>query len=357
MLSIFFNSLIRLAQVLQAAVDRVFSPHNIKSGFRKAGIFPLNKDAIDKTLLAPKDPEFNTINIGPGGDNSSTQNPSTPDPLCHSCGQFVMGHPLVNQGLIPKDLADVLVPIIGTSKQKKATRVVTQSRVITGEEIYDQLKEKEEKKTKTNKKKKQQTNSDSTPGQDNSKLPKAAPKKRAKKNIPETLNDNKLPKLSAPKKRTKKAREEQVGDLADPEFTCAICSIQGHTRDEEIGIFWVGCDNTMTCNRWFHRDCLPHSEHAEVDLSVITGSTWHCHLCNIFAIAQDVETEDPATDVICQVCMASCTLNELENGIDLFWIDCRCGKSFHKSCLPVTVYRQWDLAKDKWCCGQCPDDM
>lgn len=233
MLSIFFNSLIRLAQVLQAAVDRVFSPHNIKSGFRKAGIFPLNKDAIDKTLLAPKDPEFNTINIGPGGDNSSTQNPSTPDPLCHSCGQFVMGHPLVNQGLIPKDLADVLVPIIGTSLLFL------------------------------------QTNSDSTPGQDNSKLPKA------------------------------------------------------------------------------------HSEHAEVDLSVITGSTWHCHLCNIFAIAQDVETEDPATDVICQVCMASCTLNELEDGIDLFWIDCRCGKSFHKSCLPVTVYRQWDLAKDKWCCGQC----
>lgn len=92
-------------------MDKVFSPYNIKTGFRKCGVCPVDENAIDKGKLAPCDPEFSQP--GPGGDNQSNSI-CRPDPLCETCGQFVRGHPLVTQGLIPAELADIFLPIIGT---------------------------------------------------------------------------------------------------------------------------------------------------------------------------------------------------------------------------------------------------
>jgi len=83
----------------------------------------------------PSDPEFE-LPRGPGGDNREDAPlplDMDPDLLCHACGQFVRSHPLVSQGLIPSELADIFVPIISPVKKDKQTRIVLKSRVITGE--------------------------------------------------------------------------------------------------------------------------------------------------------------------------------------------------------------------------------
>jgi hypothetical protein len=52
---------------------------------------------------------------------------------------------------------------------------------------------------------------------------------------------------------------------------CVVCMV-GHID----GYIWVGCD---TCDKWYHRECLPSSVQALVDLSLITGSQWVCRFC------------------------------------------------------------------------------
>ena len=68
------------------------------------------------------------------------------DPLCDTCGQFVKGHPLVKAGLIPAELAEIFVPIIGKTGTEKKTRIVTTARVLTGKSnktIFYYYKQKE----------------------------------------------------------------------------------------------------------------------------------------------------------------------------------------------------------------------
>ncbi|XP_033754306.1 uncharacterized protein LOC117337430 [Pecten maximus] len=230
--------------------------------------------------------------------------------------------------------------------------------LIPGEQIYEQLKEKEEKrKPKPNKQKPRRESNESTMTNTGKDVDQA-PKKRVKKGKHHV--ETELPKLHVPKKRVRKPKTVELTsnniseELADPEFTCPICNIQGHTSDEESGIFWVGCDNAR-CSRWYHRECLTHDQHADVDLSLLTGGTWHCHLCQNDGILHSEDMSCTTHEVLCQVCMLSCTAIEIRDGIDLFWINCKCGKSYHKSCLPSYVYREWDLAKEAWRCGHCPD--
>lgn len=59
--------------------------------------------------------------VGPGGDNQTSSDVhihDAPDPLCHACGQYIRGHPLVNQGIIPADLADIFIPIPGNTLER-----------------------------------------------------------------------------------------------------------------------------------------------------------------------------------------------------------------------------------------------
>ncbi|XP_069134293.1 uncharacterized protein [Argopecten irradians] len=347
----------RFSQVLHSAMDRVFSPFNIKTAFRKCGIVPLDPNAIDKSRLTASDVDFTLPTPGPGGDNSENH---MHDPLCQTCGQFVMGHPLVKQGIIPAELADIFVPVIGSGpvNKQKNTRIVTQSRVITGSEIYSQLKEKEKQKNK-------QTN-------------KQTSKKRPQEQTLDTDLDN-LPKLQRPKKRKPKSCTKTVEnnhELAAEEFTCPLCNIRGHVDDEEHGILWVGCDS-VDCGRWFHRDCLKHEEQTNVDLSLLVASDWLCQFCSTDEIVQtpcdadasnviDMEsivqelqnaTSGDQAMLICQVCMAHEYVSPNER--DVYWALCDfCDKSFHAICLPQRVYRSFELRKASenlpWCCKMCP---
>ncbi|CAC5355611.1 unnamed protein product [Mytilus coruscus] len=180
----------RFAQVLSTAMDKALSPYVVKNAFRKCGIVPFNRETIDKKKLAPLDDYYK-------GTTSDT------DPLCHSCGQFVHGHPLVKEGLIPQELADIFVPIIGKGKKQQASRVVTVARVITGSEWRKQIEEKEEKKNKQTKRQPRQ-NSKTTPTKQKPK--KKARKQVVKRNIDVENNEcgDDLPVLSRPKQKRKR---------------------------------------------------------------------------------------------------------------------------------------------------------
>lgn len=52
---------------------------------------------------------------------------------------------------------------------------------------------------------------------------------------------------------------------------CVVC-MMGDIEE----YIWVGCD---TCDKWYHRECLPSYIQTEVDLSLITGSRWMCRFC------------------------------------------------------------------------------
>ncbi|CAG2211447.1 unnamed protein product [Mytilus edulis] len=184
------------AQVLSTAVDKALSPYIVKNAFRKCGILPFNREAIDRKKLAPLDKSY----------KGSTSDHTDTDPLCHSCGQFVYGHPLVKEGLIPQDLADIFVPIIGKAKKQLNTRVVTVARVITGLEWRKQLEDKEEKNTKKTKRQPRQNSKTSV----NKQKSKKKSKKPVEKLTPEVeiseCGDD-LPELSRPKPKQKRKRK------------------------------------------------------------------------------------------------------------------------------------------------------
>ena len=73
-------------------------------------------------------------------------------------------HPLVRQGVIPKDLADVFVHQTPAGKSKSRAKVVKNARVITSEKVREEVRLVEERKkmkallAKKNKRKGKNTN-------------------------------------------------------------------------------------------------------------------------------------------------------------------------------------------------------
>ncbi|XP_033730452.1 uncharacterized protein LOC117319832 [Pecten maximus] len=183
-------------------------------------------------------------------------------------------------------------------------------------------------------------------------------------------------------------------------YTCPICGKRGMTDDEDNGILWVGCDN-QACSLWFHRDCLPSVDHAEVDLSLLVGSEWFCYICkktsvllsanesvspnqstsscksvsphqtphltsasceSVLSIHHDqavLSASQSLIPLICQVCMCHESETSFEDR-SLFWASCeesQCLRSYHQMCLPPNVYRSYEMSRvsaSKWICGHCP---
>lgn len=57
----------------------------------------------------------------------------------------------------------------------------------------------------------------------------------------------------------------------DDKVLCQVCMVS--TRP---GFYWVGCD---FCECWFHYECLPSIVQTDVDLSLVTKSSWCCNKC------------------------------------------------------------------------------
>ncbi|XP_062597502.1 uncharacterized protein LOC134258915 [Saccostrea cucullata] len=140
----------KFAPVLSSAIDQTFSPHHIKEAFRKTGIYPFNPQVISQMQLAPADKH----QVSHHDEVHDDQTSCAPPALCHACGHFVQQNPLVEQGLIPYNLSELFLPIFIKPPEKKR-RIVTKSRVLTGEEILSQLEQKEEEAERKKKKQKE----------------------------------------------------------------------------------------------------------------------------------------------------------------------------------------------------------
>ncbi|XP_063448186.1 tigger transposable element-derived protein 6-like [Mytilus trossulus] len=95
------------------AQDKAWSPHVIKQGFRKTGLYPLDSTAIDKSFIRPN--PTTTIQTD---DPSVENNETTSNDTCKTCGRTTT-NPLVKAGLVDKDLHDILVLGISLSQTKQ----------------------------------------------------------------------------------------------------------------------------------------------------------------------------------------------------------------------------------------------
>ncbi|XP_053380028.1 uncharacterized protein LOC128548692 [Mercenaria mercenaria] len=131
--------------VLKHAMDKI-APATIVNGFAKTGICPFSPSVIDTSQIV--EPTFrDDANGGPDEPEVRT---------CGTCGSYIT-NPLVRRGLISNSLANILVPppTKPQNKQQKRTRVVAEGRLISGNDMLSQLKEKEElaEKRRVNQKK------------------------------------------------------------------------------------------------------------------------------------------------------------------------------------------------------------
>lgn len=197
------------SRVLRSPFECAFSIPNIKSGFRKSGIYPFNPDAVEKAKMIPSTLHSSSLNESSSDSStpypssqsscppsqssvaststevastsgiSSVTSASTPSPtvspwcsqsslssgvltstpidLLASCSLPVtpsssgMSSPIVNPlasaGLVQPDLADILsAPSEDAAVAKKRTKRITGARALTANEYVKMLREDDRKK-------------------------------------------------------------------------------------------------------------------------------------------------------------------------------------------------------------------
>ena len=132
------NDITRVAfmAIIEHAVKEVCTPMMVKKAFSATGIIPFNPNKIDLDAFPT---------------SSEKENPES-SPLkatCSNCRmQNVSLHPLVRQGLVPKKLADVFVYSPPPETKKSMSKAVKHARIVTSEEVKQEIVEKELKKKK-----------------------------------------------------------------------------------------------------------------------------------------------------------------------------------------------------------------
>ncbi|XP_060581287.1 uncharacterized protein LOC132737921 [Ruditapes philippinarum] len=196
----------KFASLLYHGINRI-SPHDIMSAFHKTGMFPLNPTQVSNPIEI-------AMNI-----SSSGENPLEEDESCQECGGHSVTNRLVKLGIVPADLAHILVePPLVKPKQKR--KRIEGARWITVADL-------------------------------NSSESQSASTSSATAEIHMETNSD--------------------CDYVDDGIDCSICKL----RDRG---FWVGCDNII-CERWFHYECLPSSQQTLFDLSLVTKDEWLCEMC------------------------------------------------------------------------------
>ncbi|XP_033749086.1 uncharacterized protein LOC117333772 [Pecten maximus] len=229
-----------LPALLAYAIDQTCSPALVKSAFRKSGLIPLNKDAIDKSHLLPEDfqksndTSRNVTNSNKEAGDDKTCNSKTNS--CSTCGASTLPHPIQAVRKLPPVLQSIFVTPALPSKATKKRRVVTEARVITGDEMLDQLrkKEKEEREKREGIEKRKKEREQKRKERENEKAEKG--KKKDK---------------SACKTADLDVEEEEE----DESIVCAVCERRdpGSETDDVMQTSWVMCES---CDRWFHDLCV-----------------------------------------------------------------------------------------------------
>ena len=116
------------AAVVHESMDHAWSKGAVKGAFRRTGIYPLDRSKISNENLPDKSPESSTS-------SSNAPSPNTPKSPkhCPTCGR--RENVLVQQGLVNKELQNILVPpTLPPAKEKKPNRrsLVPSGTLITG---------------------------------------------------------------------------------------------------------------------------------------------------------------------------------------------------------------------------------
>ena len=309
----------RMASLLKYAQEKAWSVKVVQQAFARTGLYPLDKNAIDKSYIKP---HTNQEEADLSGSDGTEEEEEVPEEPCKECGYVKRVNPLVAAGIITEDLQEVLIPPVRTKEndeKPKSRRIIQAARVLTGKEMQEEFKRKVEiEKSKEEK------------------LPK---KQCAQRDTTQHKDTTELPTLLPPKKRKRKDIDDD--ELASPEYTCGVCHIRGKTSDEDKGIMWVGCDNSM-CGVWVHYDCLSHNDQTDVDLSLVLGVDWTCPICI------DSITSEEQQQQMCVVCMSD---NPGESGIA---INCAiCDAFHHYECIPGSIQMEADRSMRNWLCNMC----
>ena len=120
--------------VINEAVISVCTKENLAMAFSATGIIPVNPSIIQLTNY-------------PRSYSDDIVSESPVKATCSSCrSQDVELHPLVRQGVIPKNIAEAFTYTPPPKKPKTKSKVVKYARVITSEEVRCEVAEVERKK-------------------------------------------------------------------------------------------------------------------------------------------------------------------------------------------------------------------
>ncbi|XP_060572179.1 complexin-2-like [Ruditapes philippinarum] len=175
-------------------------------------------------------------------------------------------------------MAQVLVPPPQkTTGKLKSSRIVTEGRVISGDEMLKKLEEKEEVMRRQMEEKEERL--------------RLKEQRKQQKEKEEEKVEKKKRREEEKKKKEQELKEERMkkavgGRLAHKRFTCAVCGERGRVNDEVNEVMWYGCDDGM-CGRWYHEECLGQSENEYLKESESDGMPWYCVVCKLWLYEEE----------------------------------------------------------------------
>ncbi|XP_053379138.1 chromatin assembly factor 1 subunit A-like [Mercenaria mercenaria] len=169
-------------------------------------------------------------------------------------------------------MAQILIPPPKQSSktQIKRSKVVTGGRVISGDEMLRQLKEKEELIKRQIAAKEERLQLKEKRRQEKEKESEEKQIKKQKREEEKRLKEQ--------KRKDEIIKKAVGGRLAAKKFTCGVCGETGRMIDEMNGVKWYGCEENR-CERWYHEECLSLQEREYLTESVNDGSEWYCRKC------------------------------------------------------------------------------
>ena len=272
--------------MLAELYEKAFLPKHFKSGFRKCGLHPLNREAIPSSKLSsslpftgkkkgkePKEAEQR-------GDESSQSEEQTTSDCSKESGDSVQetevildlqGTVTIEEKVTPVhlELRGYFAKVLAAKKKpdtkndKRKIKPKFYGEALTTDEVFQKLEEAEAEKEQKRKALAQRKEMKTA----NSKTKTTSGKARVRKKV----NQKKRKTPLTPKRTPAPTPPISNSDVSLSKEDTGICEECGaiYADDStEAKKKWMGCDN---CPRWYHYDCI--------GLTSIPSGFWSCDLC------------------------------------------------------------------------------
>ncbi|KAJ8340702.1 hypothetical protein SKAU_G00353350 [Synaphobranchus kaupii] len=277
----------QFSPLLKHVYPTAVTAENVKAGFRKAGIFPLSREAVDTAQVVRILPSAEGTDATPATSSptpsstpttppaiatpsstpttasatpssASTTSASASAPLtgtnmsatpapCPTCKRVTPKNYLVAAGILPESLANVFMSPALEKQDKVRRRLPLPARVITSDEYFNLVAQKEaEEKEKEDKKKKQKED-----------MAKKKEERRQAQEERRQVQEAKRQRKQAP------PPAEQDGEHC----TICRCLVPPGSADDTVDE-WVQCE---ICQLWFHLQCAEVME--------VPDTEWLCMKC------------------------------------------------------------------------------